>query len=396
VAERAIQCPICERRSPAYADRCTACGADFHDPEVRALIGAPPAAGTPPGAADPTAGAGTASLASDRFFGVSAAGLADGRHLTRVAWAGGILLAAAFLVPVDPDFRGLRMPWSLLGGGLARSLAVILPLLLGAAAVELAVIGKRLPRAAVAGGLAATGLLAFGLCVPPLAHGAGATAAHLPWLVWLGVAAAAVGLGARVLRPLDRTARWVIAGGGALVLFAMVVPHGDTTQTLPIDFSMINVGGLDVSRLSGNLNALVDGTVEVRLLAFWQLVPLVLVPVAFALALRQPSGPWDTRAHGLRPVGWVVVPYVAIWFALYALDAMGWPGGAFHIQVDGHWLDGSTFSTAVVAGRLHLALIALGATAWLVGGASALYLRLVPGPGPAAATEPPPAASEPD
>jgi len=393
-------CPICDRRNPDYADRCTACGADFHDPEVRALIGAPaatPTAGAAPGTGatagtvDPT-GAGTASLASDRFFGVSAAGLADGRHLSRLAWVGGALLAVAFLVPVDPDFGGLRMPWALLGGGLGRSLAVILPLLLGAAAVELAVVGKRLPRPAVAGALVAAGLLAFGLCIPPLARGAGANA-HLPWLVWLGVATAAVGVTARVLRPLDRTARWVIAAGGVLVLFAQLVPHGDTNQTMPVDFWLVNVGGIDVSRLSGNLHALVDGTVEVRLLAFWQLVPLALVPTAFVLALRQPSGPWDTKGAGLRPLGWVLVPYVAIWFAVYALNAMGWPGGAFHVKLDGRWLEGGTFSTAVVAARLHLMLVALGATAWLVGGATALYLRFVPGGAAATAA---PAGSQPD
>src|SRR5579862_5168906 len=79
-----MKCPICERPNPDYAPYCQACGADLKDPEVLALAGAPTV--TAPGA--------EASLASDRFLGVSAAGLADGTSITKLLWIGGIVLAA--------------------------------------------------------------------------------------------------------------------------------------------------------------------------------------------------------------------------------------------------------------------------------------------------------------
>jgi hypothetical protein len=369
-----MKCPICERPVQPYAPYCEACGADLKDPDVLALAGAGPVV-TAPGA--------EASLASDRFLGVTAGGLESGRDLRRLAWVGGALLCAAFLVPLDPDWRGLRFAWALLGDG--RSLGLLLPVLVGAAGIELAVLGGRVPHTARAATLFVLGAVVLALAIAPLAEGAGAPSAP-PWLCWGGALLAAIGVAARILRPIDRNARWLVAAGGALVVIGLVVPHDDLRDGLPVEFPLyISDAALrHVSLLDASLRGL-SHDFMVRFLSLWQLALPAAIAGAFALAWRRPSGPWDTKATGLRPLGWVVCLYLPLTFLLYAFNVAGWSTPGDYVFVAGRELDTDLMTRAMFAGRARFALITLGASAWIVGGAVALFLAKVK---PALAAEP--------
>lgn len=362
-----MKCPVCERPNADYAPYCQACGADLKDPDVLALAGAGPTV-TAPGA--------EASLASDRFFGVSAAGLADGAHLSKLAWLSGAILVASFLVPIDPDYGGLRMAWSLLGDG--RSVALILPLLLGAAGIELAVLGRRVPQVARAAILAAGGVAVYALAIEPLALGAGAPRS-LPWLEWAGALVAGVGVAVRVLRPLDRNARWLIVGGLALAVIGLVIPFDDASTHLPIEYPLyISDDKLaHASLFDANATAL-SRDFTVRFISLWHLALPAAIALAGVLAWRRPQGPWDTKATGLRPLGAVIVLYVALSFALYAFNMVGGNLPGEYVVLYGHEVSLDAFLRAVFAGRAHLALVTLGASAWIVGGGAALFLRYAP------------------
>ena len=363
-----MKCPVCERPNPDYAPYCQACGADLKDPDVLALAGAGPTV-TAPGA--------EASLARDTFFGVSAAGLVDGRHVSKLAWIGGALLAIAFLVPIDPDFDGLRMPWSLLGEG--RSVALILPLLLGAAGIELAVLGARVPAAIKAGILVAGGAAVLALAIEPLAQGAGAATSQ-PWLEWAGAIVAGVGVTARILRPLDRNARWLIAGGAALAVIGLLIPWSDAREHVPIEYPLYIADEklMNASLWTVNKTGLTHDFM-VRFLSLWHLALVPACAVAFALAWRRPEGPWDTKATGLRPLGGVIVLYVALCFALYAANIAGWDSPAQWVGLGGIGaIDMDVFMRAVFAGRARMFFVVLGASAWMIGGGAALYLAYAP------------------
>jgi hypothetical protein len=386
-----MKCPICERPNPDYAPYCQSCGADLKDPDVLALAGAPTV--TAPGA--------EASLASDRFLGVTAAGLADGTSLTKVAWIGGAALAATFLVPIDPDFNGLSMPWSLLGGG--RTVALILPLLLGAAGIELAILGKRVPNVARAAILVAAGLAVALFSLPRVAPTDDAitawgeaidwiSAPSKPvWLVWLGTLVAGVGVTARVLRPLDRNARWVIAGGLAVVVVALFLPMDDASPHLPFEYSIYIHDKLHKASLFDACKAGLSSDFTVRFLSLWQLALPVGLGGAVALAWRRPEGPWDTKGSGLRVLGYVLVLYVAVTALLWAFNVAGWspPGTDANDPIL------QRFVRDAFAARARLTLVALGVTAWIVGGGTALYLKYAPGAaGAAGAATAPPTKSE--
>jgi hypothetical protein len=372
-----MRCPICDKPTPEFAPRCGACGADLMDPDVRALAGLATAApaGSARAAQEAAAHGGTASLARDRYFGVSAAGLASGKHLAWLAWIGGLAFAATFVVPLDPDFNGLRAPWALLDGG--RTLALVLPLLVGAIGLEVAVLSRRVPMVARAAVLVvgALGVVALGQRGVAVGAGMPETGFLLPWL---GAAIAGIGITARLLRPLDRNARWVILAGAAVFAVGMLIPVGDHNTPLECGgFMNIADRGSQASRHVAVLGA---AMVEIQLVAMVQLAPFALLPIAAALAWRAPSGAWDRPAMALRPIGWVIVLFAVVAVAAYVFAATSWAGFAGSLELDDRIVSLDQVATAVTVGRVRLALLAFGGVTWLVGGGTALYLRFAPAP----------------
>ncbi|MCE9579728.1 MAG: hypothetical protein K8W52_41805 [Deltaproteobacteria bacterium] len=376
-----MRCPICDKPTAQYAARCDACGADLMDPDVRALAGlaAPAPAGSERAAQEAAAHGGTASLARDRYFGVSAAGLASGQHLAWLAWIGGLALAATFLAPLDPDFRGLRAPWNLLDEG--RTVALIVPLLFGAIGLEIAVLSRKVPVVARAGVLVGGGLLAIALGQRGIAEGAGMPETGL-LLPWLGAAVAGTGIVARLLRPLDRHARWVILAGAALFAVGMLVPIASTNAPFECAWFQNAWRGAAPSRsvAAMTLDLMDHATIELQLVMLLQLAPFALLPLAFALAWKAPTGAWDRPATALRPVGWVIVLFAVLAIAMLAFGATSYTGFGGGFEWDRRIVDSDTLGRALIAGRLRLALLAFGGLTWFVGGATALFLRFAPAP----------------
>jgi hypothetical protein len=211
-----------------------------------------------------------------------------------------------------------------------------------------------------------------------------------PWILWAGVLVAGVGIAARVLRPLDRNARWVIAGGFALVVLSLFVGTSDWTRTLPYEFWIYlrpQLGGH--ASLFDTFKAGMGNDFTVRFLSLWHLALPVGIAGAFALAWHRPEGPWDTKGSGLRVLGYVLVLYIALTSLLYAFNLAGWSPP--NIDTDNPLFQ--QFVRNAFAARARMALVALGGTAWIVGGATALYLRFAPSGAAVAAAPAAPAAT---
>lgn len=335
-----MNCPICGRWSPAGSPRCTACGADFKDPDVLALARAPAPATVP---ADLAAGA----LAEDRLLGLRGEDVADGAGLRRVGVAGAI----ALLLGAIP-----------LGEGPAW--AAVLPAALGVVGLALACLPRRAWHRAPLGVFFAAGGLAellFGLTA--LGEGAwGPTA--LPLLPWLGVAAAGVGVAVRVLRPHDPHAVWIIVGGAVAYVLGGLLPLERAGEQVVFELRLLQLAGEDESMLDLALTGFGGGS-PVVLMAAMQLLPVVALPLAALLAFRRPTGLWDAPGKTVRALGHVIVLWLPLLYAAAAFNLAGWAGTT----------RGDDLET-IMLGRARLALLATGAMLWLTGAATTIYVRV--------------------
>jgi hypothetical protein len=360
-----VNCPICGRFAPAGSSRCTACGADFRDPDVRALARQPAA----PVAAPPDLEAG--GLGNDRILLLSGAGVADGTAVRRLALLGAGLLLVGALLPVGVPGLGMRLPLTMLDDGPA--LAILLPLVFGAIVLGAGLAGlRRVSAIALAAMMAVAGLgtLLFGL-TPWGEHAE--TARALPVLVWLGVVLAAIGVCVRVLRATDGLAPWAIAAGGLLLLAGGLVPHDDLMQLLPLEFAALSRrgDGMDDTLFAVALDAVTAGSLLVVLGAVY-LLPILAVPAAALLAARRPQGPWDPSGNALRVIGAVIVLWLPLTYGAAAFNLLG----------PGIWYRGGEDALqALILGRVRLTLLAAGAMLWIAGGGAALYLLARPRPG---------------
>lgn len=361
-----MNCPICGRWIPAGSARCPACGADLKDPDVLRLIAAPPAPAKAP------TGVGEGALANDRFLGMTGAGIADGSSLRRLALAGAALLAIGGLFPLDLDFTRARFPLGALGDGPRAALLVPLILALAGAAVALPRRGQ-IPPIAVAGLLAAGGLVELTLGLTPLGASAW-TPTSLPVLTWLGVATAGVGVSLRILRPTDPWARWIVVAGAAIWLLGGLVPHDDVGPLLLGEMRWVcNAPGGCEGSVHGTAWDAVGLHALVQFLGLALLLPLVLLPLAALLAFRRPTGLWDTAGNTLRAVGFGIVLWLPLVFAIAAFNVWGWPDGRVRVPDHG-WIAFDDFSRALLLGRIRLTLLSAGAILWLTAGATALVV----------------------
>jgi hypothetical protein len=278
------------------------------------------------------------ALGNDRLLGMTGNGIADGTSLRGVgAVAGALLLLGALF----PAVRG-HSPFT---DGVTN-VAVTVPLVLGVMLLALAVPRRGvLPPVGVAGLLGAGGLVVLLLGLTPFGAVA-MTATRLPALVWLGVAVAAVGVAVRVLRPIDPYAAGTIAVGTLLFVVGGLLPHESVHELMPLEFGFLPAG-----TERGVIGAAWDGLAfgPLALSSAMQLVPLVMLPLATALAFRRPAGLWDAPGNALRALGVAIVLWLPLVFAVAAVDHAFLP-------------------------RARLAVLAAGAMLALTAGTAALYI----------------------
>jgi hypothetical protein len=368
-----MNCPICGRFSPAGSSRCTACGADFGDPDVMALAAAPRRPLTAPAGAPALE---EAALANDRVLFMSGAGIADGTSLRRVGLIGALLLFLGALCPVDLDFHGTKLPFQVLGDG--PTVAMIVPLILAAAVLAVAVPRRGvIPPVGVAGVLAAAGLLVLLLGLTPFGKYA-RTATELPLLTWLGVAIAGIGVSMRVLLPRDPAAPFIAVGGAALFLVGGLLPHDELDPLVPIEMR-----GTDAESLLGAAYDAVDSKIgSVLLLGLVQLAPIALLSLGAALSFRRPTGLWDGTGNVLRIFALAIVLWLPVSFVVAAFNILGPPPTPpgekppEYVIIEGETHRVTDVTRALLLGRARLAVLSAGAMFWLTAGAAALYTQL--------------------
>lgn len=363
-----MNCPICGKFLPDGSRRCTACGADFQDPDVLAMLRAPK---RPPSSvvSSDVRRVGVGGLSIDRFLGMTSAGIADGTSLQRVGLYGAACLLLGFLVPIDLDFHGSEMPLAVLDKGPRAALLVPLILALAGGAVALLKKGA-VPPVVIAAMLAAGGIAELALGLAPFGHAAGA-ASSLPVLTWGGVLVAAIGVSIRILRPGDPFAKWFVLTGAIGYVVGGLLPHDDVSPLVPLEYqAMAPLGRLDGSILGLAWDATSDAFTLVH--AAIALLPVALLPLATALAFRRPSGVWDGAGHVLRGVGIAIVLWLPLGHLLGIVNAWGWPAGVYFDGQRSVPMD--VLTHGLVLGRVRLLLLSLGASLWLTCGASALWV----------------------
>lgn len=358
-------CPICDRDNALDARRCKACGADFEDPEIAAQLQRPAGLG---GDDD-----GEPNLQGDRYLGLRWIGLEVGGDLRRFALIGGIAMLLAAALPISLDFEHIRAVWSIVDDG--PTFALLLPFVLGAVAIVLAIVGDRLPRYVTSGALALGGLLVIGFAVAPQGE-----YSHLMrktwWGPWLGVAVIGAGVIVRVLRRRDPYARWIVAGGAAIVLIGLFLPFTDGRAAMPGEYSMFmrDTDLLDKSVAGASYDGF-DSDSMVRFLSMWHMVLIALVLTAVGAALVASRGPWDSPALVLRPLGWVIVFWLPLTMLLYTLNITGWKNEDLWDAAQHDAWD--RYTNALFVGRARLAALTIPAAAWLAAGLAGLYVQLV-------------------
>lgn len=360
-----MQCPICDRDNDGDARRCRSCGADFEDPEIASQLVRPAGAGDDD---EP-------NLIGDRYLGVRWIGLELGGDLRRWALLGAIAMAIGALLPVAIDVQRLKAAWAVFGDG--PTFALVAPLALAALGIALATpLGKRLPPVAQAAVLAVSGAVLIGVVVPRLGS-TGMVSTKAWWGVWFGLALAGAGLVLRVLRRRDPHVRWIVVGGAALIAIGLLFPYTNAATALPIEFDLATGGDdlADQSILGASLAGFDAGGL-LRFLSLWHLSLIALLGAAIAFTLQRTDGPWDKAALVLRPVGWVVVFWLPVSLTLFAINILGWHDFDY-ARIDGRYFNWDKLTTALFFGRLRLALITVGASAWTVFGLAGIYATAI-------------------
>lgn len=364
-----IKCPICSGMSPPGSHRCVTCGADFSDPDVRAMAEATAAADIPEESLG-EAGA----LAGDKFLWMSHEKLIAGKLLQKLALIGGVFLAIGFLVPVFVKGEFV-MPWKATAH--ASTLALVFPGVAAIAGIALALLA--ISNAARAGVMVAIGLAGLTLSVPALGKFAGTSQWSLPVLT-IGVIVAGIGAALRIYRPRSDESRYILAAGAAVTVVALFIPIGKTYEAIPMEFWYYihdDDRWRDLSLFSSYAKG-IDHDVLVRFLSMYGLLPLLLFPIATAVAWPKPGGVWDKSSSALRPMAWMIVMYIPFGFALALFNVTGWAES----EAGNPWMPGwamdrfAKLTKAIMLGRAKLMVTSLFYTFWVVFGAVVLYDRL--------------------
>ncbi|MBT8495699.1 MAG: hypothetical protein KJO07_21805 [Deltaproteobacteria bacterium] len=344
-----FKCPICGQSNSQRELRCVSCGADFHDPDVRALMD------------DPSAFEGDAlldgaeTLAASKFLGVHAESIDEGPAVSKLALAGAGLAVAGFLVPLAADFQNYVFPWSMQDPPPANWF----PLLAVAVGMVVA-FGKKLP--AIARGLL---LAAIGLAGLITAPGLGVFAAiggKSLWIMYIGMVLTGASVIQRLYDPQSMEARYGLIAGSIITLAGMLIPTGPAMQLLPAEMRFF---GEDEVGSVVPLLYLWERTSRAHLTFFvgiFAVLPALLVTASAAVAWIKP-GVWDHTGLALRPIAWLLVLYFPLQMALGVFNLMGWDHIS-HVLYESTYVDAKSFTQAAMAGRAKLMLLTTCYTLW--------------------------------
>jgi hypothetical protein len=247
------------------------------------------------------------------------------------------------------------MSWQLLAGKDARPLIALFPLAGGIVALLVAFI-PGLPALVRAVVLSALGAFGVGVVWASVNRLPNVEAARWPLSPYsAGLMLTAVGVTYRILIPTARPARLMAVAGVALMLVGLVVPLGAAGQFFPRDIGYHGRGageppGLFLLReLGGHYHGQFFTTPIL-------LIPIVVAPIAAALAWPMPDEVWDARARTLRPLCWILIAAPILLHATLAFNMFGW-----------EW------TRAYLLGRTRALLLVVAVVPLLHWGAIALY-----------------------
>jgi hypothetical protein len=353
-----IPCPLCHTRNPGGSHRCSSCGADLDDPEVRALAG--------DAAAMSSSALGAAgAISASRFLTFSLDAAADGSAARRLVAVGSALLAVGFLAPLTVDYAHLVPTWSLVGGG--TSLLLLFPLV--AIAVGIAVAALPLPGRARSAVLVALGLA--GLATLP-AHGrfsGGPLAALTPFLFVMPLAGAAIGF--RLWAPASRAARIAVVAAGLLVAVSLFIPVPGGERLLPLEMKWFGLVPHGTQSMFSVYTGIESGAPLLFLVPLSTFLPIGLMVAAGALAWPPARGVWDTRGKLLRAVGWFVALYLPLTYLLFAFHQLGMEGAGY-VQVGEYVATYDHVIKTTMVSRAKLAALAAGYSMWVAIGGLAI------------------------
>jgi hypothetical protein len=353
-----IPCPVCSTRNPGGSLRCGSCGADFADPDVRALAA--------DAAAISSSALGAAgALGDSRFLSFSLDAAAAGSAPRRLVAIGCGLLAIGFLAPLTVDYAHLTPTWSLIRGG--SSLLLLFPLV--AIALGIAVALAPLPGRARSAALVVLGLV--GLATLPT-HGrfsGGPLAAMTPFLFAMPIAGAAIAL--RLWAPASRAARVAVVASGALVAASLFVPIPGGERLLPVEMKLFGFIPEGTQSMFSVYNGIESGVPLLFLLPLSTFLPLGLLAAAGALAWPPARGVWDTRGKLLRAVGWFVVLYLPLTYLLFAFHQLGLEDAGY-VQIGEYVASYAHLLKTTMVARAKLAALAAAYSLWVALGGLAI------------------------
>ena len=353
-----IPCPLCRTRNPGGSLRCSSCGADLNDPDVRALAG--------DAAAMSSSALGEAgALSASRFLSFSLDAAADGSAARRLVAVGSALLAIGFLAPLTVDYAHLVPTWSLAGGGM--SLLLLFPLVaigLGIA-VAFAPLSGRV-RSAVLVGLGLAGLATLPV------HGrfsGGPLAVMTPFLFAMPLAGAAIGF--RLWAPASRAARIAVVAAAVLVALSLFIPVPGGERLLPVEMKWFGFIPQGTHSMFTVYNGIESGAPLLFLVPLSTFLPLGLMVAAVALAWPPARGVWDTRGKLLRAVGWLVALYLPLTYLLFAFHQLGMEDAGY-VQIGEYVATYAHVVKTTMVARAKLAALAAAYSIWIAVGGLAI------------------------
>lgn len=351
------KCPICGHQAYGQDLRCGKCGADFHDPDVRALMDqAPDLNGD-------ALLAGVETLSASKVLSVSAEGLDNGSALTRLALIGAGLFGVGFFIPLAIDYEHYRFAWAVEGA----SLGLWFPAAACAIGLVLSALhaAPRLPRSIVL----ALGGFAGLLLTPSLGKFAATTSHALP-LYTLAIALGAAAATQRLYAPHSKRARYGLIGASALMFAGLLIPVSEATSVVPAEVRFL-LGDLEGGGTP--LKLLWAGASRqplTYLIGNFALAALLVLPAAAAVAHIK-AGVWDRGGQALRPMTWLLILFPALLLGLQTFNLMGWE--VRWVVYDGFTVPGESFAQAGMTGRAKMMVITAASSLWAVFGTVGAY-----------------------